>query len=274
MTFPVSPTPLGLIAGNGQFPLLVAEEARRLGRRVISIGIEEETDPSLQNISDSFHWVALGQIKKTLALLKEAGVRDAIMAGQVKHTQIFRRLKLDTTAVKIMASLVNKKTDTILSAVAEAFSQNGIQFLSSTVYLEKYLVPEGPLTRQKPSNEHTKDIVFGYKVAKDVAGLDLGQTVCVKDQSVLAVEAMEGTDACIRRAGEISGGEFVVVKVAKPKQDLRFDVPVIGLRTLSALKDSKARVLAVEAGKTLLFNKDAVLEEAALMKLVIVGIKR
>lgn len=266
-------TPLGLIAGNGQFPLLLAEEARRQGRPVVAIGIQEETDPGLEGLVQKIHWVALGQIKKTIALLKQEGVQEAVMAGQVKHTQIFRRLKLDTTAVKIFATLRDRKTDTILSAVADEFAKQGIRFLPSTRYLENLLAPEGFLTSHRPTSEQKKDAAFGFKTAKSVAGLDIGQTVCVKDLSVVAVESMEGTDACIRRAGEISGGGFLAVKVAKPRQDTRFDVPVVGARTLASLSESRAAGLVVEAGKTLFFNKEEFLSRADAAGLWIQGMR-
>jgi DUF1009 family protein len=269
----MSSKPLGLIAGNGQFPLLLAEEAKRQGRPVVAIGIEEETEPALQSIADRFHWVALGQIKKTIALLKDEGVEEAVMAGQVKHTQIFRRLKLDMTAVKIFATLRDRKTDTILGAVADEFAKSGIRFLPSTLYLHDFLAPDGFMTTARPTAEQAKDVALGFKTAKAIGGLDLGQTVCVKDLAVLAVEAMEGTDACIRRAGKISGGGFTVVKTAKPRQDVRFDVPVIGPRTLETLKQAKAAVLAVEAGKTLFFEKDAFLAEAGRLGFVVQGVK-
>jgi len=265
--------PLGLIAGNGQFPLLLAQEAKRQGRPVVAIGIKEETDPALEPLVDRFHWVALGQIKKTIQLLKDDGAEEAVMAGQVKHTQLFRRLSLDLTAVKILAGLRDKKTDTVLKAVADEFAKSGIRFLPSTTYLQDYMVPPGYLTSKKPTAEQKKDIAFGLKSAKAVAGLDLGQTVCVKDQAVIAVEAMEGTDACIRRAGALSGGGFFAAKVAKPRQDVRFDVPVIGRGTLESLKESGAAGLAVEAGKTLFFDKEAFLADADRLGLIIAGLK-
>ncbi len=264
--------PLGLIAGNGQFPLLVAREAGRRGRPVVAVGIEEETDPALAPLVKTLAWVGLGQIKKTIKIFQDAGVDEAVMAGQVKHTQMFRRLRLDATAVKILAFLPDRKTDTILGAVAVEFLKHGIRFLPSTTYLADLLVPEGVLTRAKPSSDQKKDAAFGLKTAKVLAGEDLGQTVCVKDRAVLAVEAIEGTDACIRRAGEFAAG-FTVAKVAKPRQDARFDVPVIGLRTLASLMAARAAVLAVEAGKTLFFDREEFLKGANAAGLVVAGMK-
>lgn len=251
----------------------MAQEARKLGRPLVTIGIQEETDPALESLSQTFHWVALGQIKKTIELLHGAGVEEAVMAGQVKHTQLFRRLKLDLTAVKLLATLRDKKTDTILGAVADEFAKSGIKLLPSTTYLGHLLAPEGVLTKAKPSSDQKKDIEFGFRTAKSVGGLDLGQTVCVKDQAVLAVEAMEGTDACIRRAGTLCDGGFTVAKAAKPRQDVRFDVPVIGERTIASLKESKAAVLAIEAGRTLFFDRDEFLKQANAAGIVVVGVK-
>jgi UDP-2,3-diacylglucosamine hydrolase len=264
--------PLGLIAGNGQFPILLAREAQRQGRRVVVIGIKEETDPSLESLADVFHWIPLGQIKKTIQTLHEAGVEEAVMAGQVKHVSIFDLRHLDMTAIKLLATVPDKKTDTILRAVADEFSRSGIRFLPSTSYLQNLLAPEGFLTSHRPTAEQKKDIEFGLQTAKAIGGLDLGQTVCVKDRAVLAVEAIEGTDACIRRAGQFQP-DFTVAKTAKPKQDLRFDIPVIGIRTLAALKESKAAALTVEAGKTLFFDKEAFLTGAEESGLIIFGMK-
>lgn len=265
--------PLGLIAGNGHFPILLAEEAKRRGRPVVAVAIKEETDPALEKIVDSCHWLNLGQIKKTIQVLHEAGVKEAVMAGQVKHVRIFDLRHLDFTAVKMFASLPDRKTDTILRAVAEEFSKSGITFLPSTIYLQDRLAAEGVLTSRRPTSDQNADIAFGLETAKAVGGLDLGQTVCVKDKAVLAVEAIEGTDECIRRAGRYAEG-CVVAKTAKPKQDVRFDVPVIGIRTLAALKEAKASVLAVEAGKTLFFDKEEFLKGADEAGLVVVGVKK
>lgn len=264
--------PLGLIAGNGQFPLLLAQEARRQGRSVVVAAIEGETDPALAEMAEALHWMKLGQIKRTIQIFKDAGAEEAVMAGQVKHVSIFDLRHLDGTAVKILATLPNKKTDTILGAVAEAFAKEGIRFLPSTTYLADRLAPEGPMTSWRPTGDQKKDMEFGFRTAKAIAGLDLGQTVCVKDQAVLAIEAMEGTDACIRRAGGFAPG-FTVAKVAKPRQDIRFDVPVIGRRTLESLKAGGAAVLAVEAGKTLLFDKDEFLKGAQEAKIVVIGVR-
>ena len=263
---------LGLIAGNGRFPLLVAEEARRQGRRVVAAAIEGETDPALGPAVDDIRWMKLGQINKTISYLKEQGVDEAVMAGQVKHVSIFDLRHLDGTALKLFGGLRDKKTDTLLVAVADEFARHGIRFQSSIAYLSHLLAPEGVLTSNRPTSAQKKDVAFGFKMAKAIAGLDLGQTVCVKDQAVLALEAMEGTDACILRAGTFAAG-CTVAKVAKPKQDLRFDVPVIGSRTLTSLREARVAVLAVEAGKTLLFDKDEFIGAAQTAGVVVVGVE-
>lgn len=264
-------TALGLIAGNGRFPFLLADEARRQGRPVVAAAIEGETDPALADRVDRLEWFKLGQVKRTIQFFKEAGATDAVMAGQVKHASIFDLRHLDTAAVKILATLPDKKTDTILRAVADLFAREGIRFMSSVAYLGNALAPAGAITKTRPTGDQRRDIAFGFKTAKAIAGLDLGQTVCVKDQAVLAVEAIEGTDACIRRAGEHQPGA-VVVKVSKPRQDLRFDVPVVGRRTLESLVAAKAAVLAVEAGKTLFFDRDEFIQGAEAAGVVVVGV--
>jgi UDP-2,3-diacylglucosamine hydrolase len=264
--------PLGLIAGNGQFPLLLARQAKEQGRRVVAVAIKEETDPALEKIADACHWLNLGQIKKTIETLRESGVEEAVMAGQVKHVSIFDLRHLDMTAVKLLAKVPDKKTDTLLAAVADEFAKAGITFLPSTTYLKDLLAPEGNLTSHRPTAAQKKDVEFGLKTAKALGGLDLGQTACVKDLAVLAVEAIEGTDACVRRAGTFQSG-FTAAKTAKPRQDVRFDVPVIGLRTLEALREAKAAVLAVEAGKTLFFDKETFLKGADEAGLAVVGVK-
>ena len=250
----------------------MAQEARRRGRSVVVAAIEGETDPALERLVDRFHWLKLGQIKKTLRVFRDAGADEAVMAGQVKHVSVFDLRHLDATALKLIATLPDKKTDTILGAVADEFAKHGIRFLSSTAYLADQLAPAGVLTRVKPSGDQKKDIAFGLRTAKAVAGLDLGQSVCVKDQAVLAVEAIEGTDACVRRAGDHAAG-FTLAKVAKPRQDLRFDVPVVGLRTVEALVAARGAVLAVEAGKTLFFARDDFLKRADAAGLVVLGVK-
>jgi len=264
---------LGLIAGNGAFPILLAQEARKRGDRVILAALKEEADPILEKHADEITWLSIGQLGKIISFFKTHQVTHAVMAGQVKHTQLFKNIIPDLRAAKILAKAVNKKAESILSLVIQEFEAEGIQFLSSITYLEHWLCPEGVLTERRLSSDQEADIAFGAPLAKTIAGQDIGQTLVVKDKSVIAVEAMEGTDACIRRAGEVAGPGCVIIKVARPKQDLRFDVPVVGLRTVQSASQSGARVLALEAGKTLLLDKDALIKEANASQLVITGLQ-
>ena len=263
---------IGLIAGNGSFPLLFAREARVRGEKVIAVALKEEADPALEGLVDQMTWLSLGQLGKTIDYLKENGVDRAVMAGQVKHTQLFKDIVPDWRATKLLGRLLNKKAESVLLAVTEEFAKDGIQFLSSATYLESWLCPKGVLTARKPSSDEEKDIAFGLPLARALAGHDIGQTIVVKDGTVVAVEAMEGTDACIRRAGQIAGPGCVVIKVARPKQDLRFDLPVIGQRTLDALKEAGITVLAMEAQKTLLLDKDTLIKNADDAHLTLTGL--
>ncbi|HVR71423.1 MAG TPA: UDP-2,3-diacylglucosamine diphosphatase LpxI [Vicinamibacteria bacterium] len=259
---PVGPGPLGLIAGNGRFPFLVADAARKGGRRVVAVAIREETFPDLASRVDAMHWVSLGQLGRCLDALKSEGVTEAVMAGQVKHRQLFAGIVPDLKMVSLLARLAVKNTDSLIGAVADVLAAEGIRLLPSTELLGDHMAAVGALTRRKPSKDERKDIDYGRQVARALAGLDLGQTVVVKDRAAVAVEAMEGTDEVIRRAGRLAGPGTTVVKVAKPRQDMRFDVPVVGAGTVEAMREAAAGVLALEAGKTLLLDKDAFLTRA------------
>ncbi len=263
---------IGLIAGNGTFPILFAQEARRQGETVIAVALKEEADPNLEESVDEITWLSLGQISKTIRFFKDQNVTRAVMAGQVKHTQLFRDIVPDLLAAKLLARVVNKKADTLLSAVTQEFAQEGIEFLPSTTYLDHLLCPKGAITRRTPSSAEQADIEFGLPLARHIAAQDIGQTIVVKDKTVVAVEAMEGTDECIRRAGQIAGPGCVIVKVARPKQDPRFDIPVTGPRTLVSMKEAGARILALEAGKTLLLEKEHLLKVADADQLCITGV--
>lgn len=254
--------PLGLIAGNGRFPFLVADGARRAGRRVLAVAIREEADPSLEKVVDEMHWVGLGQLGRCIDVLKAGGAHEALMAGQVKHRQIFSQVAPDLKLMAVLARLAVKSTDSLIGGVADALAREGITLLSSTAFLADQMAAAGPMTRRRPSGDEAKDIEYGQQVARTLAGMDLGQTVAVKDRAAVALEAMEGTDEVIRRAGGIAGAGVVVVKVAKPRQDMRFDVPVVGRGTLLAMAEAGAKVLAVDAGKTLLIDKAEFLAEA------------
>ena len=265
--------PLGLIAGNGRFPFLVAAGARRAGRRVVAVAIREEADPALESAVDELHWVGLGQLGRCIEVLKGGGAREAVMAGQVKHRQIFSGLVPDLKLMGVLARLAVKSTDSLIGGVADALAREGITLLPSTSLLADQMAEAGAMTRRRPSGDEAKDIAYGQQVARSLAGMDLGQTVAVKDRAAVALEAMEGTDEVIRRACGIAGPGVVVVKVAKPRQDMRFDVPVVGRGTVEAMAEGKARVLAVDAGQTLLLDKADFLAEADRRDLTVWGME-
>lgn len=254
--------PLGLIAGNGRFPFLVADAARRAGRRVVAVAIREEAAPELGECVDEIHWVGLGQLGRCIEALKSGAAREAVMAGQVKHRQIFADIVPDLKLMGVLARLAFKNTDSLIGGVAEALAREGITLLPSVTFLGDQMATPGSMTRRSPSRDQRKDIEYGQEIADVLAGRDLGQTVVVKDRAAVALEAMEGTDEVIRRAGKIAGPGTSVIKVAKPRQDMRFDVPVVGPGTLRAMADARAGVLAVEAGKTLILDRGAFLAEA------------
>ena len=235
----------GLIAGNGRFPFLVLEGARERGADIVVAAIKEETEPDIATVKAPVEWISVGQLGRLIRFFKREHVTHAIMAGQVKHHQIFR-----------LARLPKKNTDSLIGAVADELAREGITLVDSTTFLESLLAPEGVLTRRAPTAEERADMEYGIAIARDIAGLDLGQTIAVKDRAVVAIEAMEGTDATIIRAGEVTTGKsFVVIKVAKPNQDMRFDVPVIGLATVENMARAGATGIHVTAQKTLLFDR-------------------
>jgi DUF1009 family protein len=252
----------GLIAGGGRFPVLVAQEIQKHGNKLFVIGIKEGADSDIEKISEDFIWLSVGQLQKCIDILKEKNIKTLTMVGYVKHANIYSALKMDMRAMKLMGSLINKKADTILEAVVKEFKKDGIDFLPSHIYLKHLLAPKGLLTGKKLNSAENKDVEFGFDIAKSIAGLDIGQTVVVKDRSVLAVESIEGTDECIKRAYSLGGNNAIAIKVAKPNQDFRFDVPVIGLKTIDTLKDNKIRAMAIEAGSTLILDKDEVIKKA------------
>jgi hypothetical protein len=265
--------PLGLIAGNGRFPFLVAAAAKRSGRRVVAVAIREEAFPELAREVDTFEWVGLGQLGRCIDVLKTHGAHEVVMAGQVRHRRIFSGIVPDLKLMGVLARLAFKNTDSLIGAVADALSREGISLLSSTLFLEDQLATPGAMTRRTPSRDERKDIEYGVQVARALAGLDLGQTVVVKDRAAVALEAMEGTDDVIRRAGQIAGAGTTVVKVAKPKQDMRFDVPVVGEGTLEVMHEAGARTLAVEARKTLMIDRSRFIAEAERREIAVWGIE-
>ena len=266
--------PLGLIAGNGRFPFLVARAVRQKGRRVVAVGIREEAFPELEKEVDELHWVGLGQLGRCIDALRKAGVTEAVMAGQVQHKRIFSNIVPDLKLITVLAKVMVRNTDSLIGAVADVLEGEGIRLLPSTTFIEDQLAVPGPMTKRKPSRDEADDIAYGVKIASALTQLDLGQTVVVKGRAAVALEAMEGTDATIERAGKIAGQGIVVVKLAKPKQDMRFDVPVIGVRTLEALAQAGGAVLAVEARKTLLFDKAELLADADRRRIAVYGVER
>jgi UDP-2,3-diacylglucosamine hydrolase len=282
---------LGLIAGNGRFPFLLLDAARAHGLEVIVAAIKEETDPEMNDraAADSgvrVHWLSLGELSKLIETFHKEDVTRVVMAGQVKHKQIFSSIRPDWRLAKLLLSLSTKNTDMLLGAVAKVLGDEGIELISSTAYLEPLLAEAGVLTDRAPSAQEQTDIAYGREVANAIAGYDIGQTVVVASQACVAVEAMEGTDAAIERAGAImktmaAEGDastldrsLTVVKVAKPKQDMRFDVPVIGLKTIEAMEQAQATCLSIEAGRTLIFDRDTVLLRAKKAGIAIVATER
>ncbi len=277
---------LGLIAGNGRFPFLLLDAARARGVEVVVAAIKEETEPEMEaraaaDAGITVFWLSLGELSKLIETFQSAGVTRAVMAGQVKHKQIFSAIRPDWRLAKLLMNLRTRNTDMLLGAVAKVLADEGIELISSTSYLEPLLARPGVLTARVPSDDEQKDIEYGRKVALGVAAFDIGQTVVVAGQACIAVEAMEGTDAAIERAGHIIHSheedsntlerKLTVVKVAKPKQDMRFDVPVIGVPTVVAMQRAGATCLAIEAGRTLVFDQEAVRAAADAAGITIVA---
>jgi len=311
----------GLIAGNGKFPLLVLEGARRAGAALSVVAIHEETDQEIDRLADRVQWVGIGQLGKMIRFLKSEGVEKAIMAGQVKHVQIFSRAVPDARMLKMLLKLPRRNTDSLIGAVADELSSEGIELIDSTYFLQDYLPQVGTLTEREPDAREREDLEYGLEIVREVARLDLGQTVVVRGKACVAIEAMEGTDATIRRAGELTrgasaeplapalgvpedavklgtvravhgkgglvrgltnlmrgrrpnlaGGRLTVVKLAKPAQDMRFDVPVIGVPTIEAMIESGATCLCISAGKTLMFDREELISLANQKKITIVAV--
>jgi UDP-2,3-diacylglucosamine hydrolase len=258
-----STTGWGLIAGNGRFPFLVLEGARSQGIDMAVIALKEEASPELERVAKRLHWVSLGELSKAISLMQEEGVKQAVMAGQVKHNKIFSSIRPDWKLAKLLFSLPKKNTDSLIGAVAKVLEEEGIQLVDSTLFLKPLLPEPGVLTRRAPNEHEAADIEYGLGVARHIAAMDIGQTVVIADRACVAVEAMEGTDETIERAARFAEGKpLVVVKVSKPKQDMRFDVPVVGLPTVETMKKAGATALAIDAGRTLLFDRGKLIEIA------------
>jgi DUF1009 family protein len=253
----------GLIAGNGRFPFLVLEGARSQGIEMAVIALKEEASPELEKIAKRLHWVSLGELSKAIELMHKESVTQAVMAGQVKHNKIFSAIRPDWKLAKLLFSLPRKNTDALIGGIARVLQDEGIQLVDSTLFLKPLLPEPGVLTRRAPNEQEIADIAYGHSIARRIAGMDIGQTVVISDQACVAVEAMEGTDETIARAARIAGGQpLVIVKVSKAGQDMRFDVPVVGLPTIEQMKSSRATALAVDAGRTLLFDRHKLIEQA------------
>lgn len=261
----------GLIAGNGQFPSLVVEGARKAGASLAVVAIKEETDPRIDDLADNVTWVGIGQLGKMISFLTANGVTQAMMAGQVKHVQLFSSAMPDMRMVKMLWNLPRRNTDALIGGIADELAKDGIELIDSTFFVKDQLATEGVLTKRKPSDIELDNIDYGLHIADELGRLDLGQTVVVRGKACVAVEAMEGTDATIKRAGELANGKLTVVKVAKPDQDMRFDVPVVGVPTIQTMIDAGATCLSITAGKTLIFDRAEMLQLADKNKISIVG---
>jgi UDP-2,3-diacylglucosamine hydrolase len=263
----------GLIAGNGRFPFLVLEGARAAGVEMVVAAIKEETDPQIEKLVRVIEWISVGHLGKLIRFFKREGVTQAIMAGQVKHVQIFKLNALpDLRMARTLTRLKRRNTDALIGAVADELQSEGITLIDSTTFLQPLVARAGTLTPRAPNKHEMADIEYGLSVATELARLDLGQTIVVKNQAVVALEAMEGTDATIKRASElVRGRPLTVVKVAKPNQDMRFDVPVIGLQTIETLVACNVTALSVTAGKTLIFDRVQAIDAAARRRIAIIA---
>ena len=282
----IPPPSYGLIAGNGRFPFMVVEGARRAGVSLSVAAIKEETDAEIEHRVDKLMWIGVGQLGKLIRFFKAEGVEKAIMAGQVRHVQIFSKAAIpDARMLKMLLKLPRRNTDSLIGGIADELEREGIELIDSTFFLQDNLPSPGPLTRREPSTAELADIDYGLEVARDIARLDLGQTIVVRGKACVAIEAMEGTDATIRRAGELmrgqqgaakpavlSRGPLTVLKLSKPNQDMRFDVPVVGVPTLETMVGAGATCLCISARKTLMFDREEMIAFADKQKIAIVAV--
>lgn len=265
---------IGLIAGNGRFPIIFADNARKLGYHVSAVAHEGETEPELAGHVDRIHWIKIGQLNKLIKAFKEDRVHQAVMLGGIKKTHVFTTLRPDLRTLALATRLALWKDDDILREFAKELEREGIVICESTFGLEGILVEEGTLTSRTPSEKEWEDIRYGWEVAHEIGRLDIGQCVVIKDRVVVAVEAVEGTDGAIKRGGDLAKEGAVVVKRSKPQQDMRFDLPAVGPRTIEVMASVKASVLAIEAGRTILLDREIMLEKARSARIAIVGIKQ
>jgi DUF1009 family protein len=265
---------IGLIAGGGRFPLLFAESARRAGHRVVAVAHKTETDPALAQAVDAITWVKLGQIGHILAALREGGAHESVMLGAITKRRFFADAMLDATGIKVLARVAIRSDDNLLRAMARFLEEEGVPITDPTPFLSDRLAREGVMGKHQPTGEELADARYGLELARGIGRLDLGQTVVVKDRVALAVEALEGTDACIRRGGELArSGGFTAAKAVKPHQDRRFDLPAVGPDTVDTLREAGGRVLAVEAGATLVMDLEVMVEKADKARIVLVGVR-
>lgn len=261
-----------IIAGNGHFPFLVLDGAREQGIEPVVFAIREEASPGLSGKAASIHWLSLGEAAKLMELLSSEHIGKIVLAGQVKHAQLYSSIKPDAVVAGALASLERKNTDALIGIFVKMVEAMGIEVVDSTLFLKPLLAPPGCLTPRRPDAAEMADVQYGREIAKQIAALDVGQTVVVADRACIAVEAMEGTDAAIERAASLGNGRrLVVVKVSKPGQDMRFDVPVTGVKTIEVMARSGASVLAIDAGKTLLFERDLLLAKASAANISVLG---
>ncbi len=261
----------GLIAGNGRFPFLVISGAKKAGETLSVVAIKEETDKDIAAVAEDLTWIGIGKLGKMIAHFKKKGVTKVIMAGQVKHVQIFSGAIPDLKMVKMLWNLPQRNTDALIGGIADAMQSEGIELIDSTHFINDLLAIDGVMTRRKPNADELANIEYGLLIAREIARLDLGQTIVVRSKACVAIEAMEGTDAVIKRAGELANGKLTVVKVAKPEQDMRFDVPVAGVPTIQMMIEAGATCLTVTAGKTILIEKEEMTALADKHQIAIIG---
>lgn len=262
----------GLIAGNGRFPILALESARALGHEVVVIAIKEEASAEVEPLAARCYWISLGQLSRLIEILKDEGIHEVTMAGQVRHAQIFSSIRPDWRLMKLLASLARKNTDSLIGAVVKVLADEGISVMDSTALLRPLLAGEGVLAKRKPSSDELADIGYGRKIANALAGFDIGQSVVVADHACVALEAMEGTDATLRRAASLANGKPLrLIKVSRRRRHMLFDVPVVGPATIDVMKETGATVVAVDAGRTLMLDREEMIEKACEAQVAVVG---
>jgi DUF1009 family protein len=266
-------TRIGLIAGSGQFPILFARAAREKGWEVYSAAYMKEADPELDRFSASMEWLYVGQIKRLISFFRRHGVSQAVMMGAIRKTRMFTNVRPDIKAMALIAGMQHTHDDALLRGFADLLEKEGIQIMPSTMLLPELLAPAGVWTRRKPSPAELKDIDIGWRIAKEVGRLDIGQCVVIKSGSVLAVEAIDGTDSTIERGGRLGAGKAVVVKICKPHQDTRFDIPAVGLQTIEIMHAVQIKTLAIEAGRVVVFDRQEMIERADAYKMAIVALQ-